>query len=89
MSFEPKRNPLKYPELYAKLNPLFDSQWKEIKKDYKDNTKPKTTEILKPLRKKQRVSIKLTKDEKLKICIYILCVLKRFGFFLLFYKKSN
>jgi len=63
-TFQKKRNPLKNPELYAKLNPLFEQQWNDIKKDYKDGAKPKTTRILKPLKKKQRVRLKLTKDEK-------------------------
>eukprot|EP01083_Nonionella_stella_P082353 227306_1 len=61
---EKKRNPLKHPDLYAKLNPLFDQQWQEIKKKYRPNAKPRTTAVLKPLRKKQKVMMKLTKDEK-------------------------
>eukprot|EP01084_Bolivina_argentea_P275565 469993_1 len=61
---EKKRNPLKHPDLYAKLNPLFEQQWSELKKDYKDGAKPRTTRVLKPLKKKQRVMIKLTKEEK-------------------------
>eukprot|EP00483_Globobulimina_turgida_P001229 UN01231 len=61
---EKKRNPLKHPDLYAKLNPLFDQQWQEIKKNYREDAKPRTTRVLKPLKKKQRVMLKLTKDEK-------------------------
>lgn len=66
-TFEKKRNPLKNPDLYAKLNPLFDEQWKELKKNYPEGTKPRTTKVLKPLKKKQRVMLKLTKDEKEKM----------------------
>jgi len=62
--FEKKRNPLKHPEVYAKLNPLFDQQWQGLKGNYREDAKPRTTRILKPLKKKQRVMIQLTKDEK-------------------------
>eukprot|EP01084_Bolivina_argentea_P306645 529912_1 len=68
--FEKKRNPLKHPDLYAHLNPLFAEQWQELKKNYRADSKPRTTRILKPLKKKQRVYIKLTKDEKEKMRPY-------------------
>jgi len=64
-SIPKKRNPLKHPELYAQLNPLFDEQWQELKKDYRAGAKVKTTAILEPLRKKQRfMGVKLSKEEK-------------------------
>lgn len=63
-TFEKKRNPLKHPQLFAKLNPLFDTQWKEIQKTYRDGAKPRTTRVLKPLKKKQRVMLKLSDKEK-------------------------
>jgi len=55
-SFQKKRNPLKHPALYAKLNPLFAEQYKEIQasKKYRDNANPTTTAVLEPLRKKAR-----------------------------------
>jgi len=53
--YQKKRNPLKHPRLYAKLNPLFEQQWNEIKKTYKEDAKPKTTRVLKPLKKKRRI----------------------------------
>ena len=62
---EKKRNPLKHPELYAKLNPLFDQQWQDLKKNYREGAKPKTTAILEPIRKKQRVRFAgLSKEER-------------------------
>ena len=85
-SFEKKRNPLKHPDLYAKLNPLFDQQWQDQKKNYKDDTKPRTTRVLKPLRKKQRVMIQISKEEKFSFCNYNifsinLAVSKRYDIF--------
>mmetsp|Transcript_31100 Transcript_31100/g.49956 ORF Transcript_31100/g.49956 Transcript_31100/m.49956 type:complete len:475 (-) Transcript_31100:307-1731(-) len=62
--FEPKRNPLKHPEVMASMNPLFDEQWQELKKKYPAGTKPKTTQIMKPMKKKQRVKVQLTDAEK-------------------------
>jgi len=63
--YEKKRDPLKHPDLMAKLNPLFDEQWQELKKNYKDGARPKTTKILGPMRKKQRVRFGgLTKEER-------------------------
>mmetsp|Transcript_15807 Transcript_15807/g.25083 ORF Transcript_15807/g.25083 Transcript_15807/m.25083 type:complete len:464 (+) Transcript_15807:25-1416(+) len=59
-----KRNPLRNPELYAKLNPLFEEHWNGIKDNYKPGAKPRTTTLLKPLRKKQKVEIKITDEEK-------------------------
>merc|ERR1712154_420931 len=42
-----------------------DEQWQELKKNYKDGARPKTTKILGPMRKKQRVRFGgLSKEEK-------------------------
>ena len=78
--YEKKRNPLKHPDLYAKLNPLFDQQWQEIKKTYAEDAKPRTTRVLKPLKKKQRVMLKLTKEEK-----FSFLFIKNKCFFICFY----
>mmetsp|Transcript_58008 Transcript_58008/g.96192 ORF Transcript_58008/g.96192 Transcript_58008/m.96192 type:complete len:469 (-) Transcript_58008:262-1668(-) len=70
-AFEKKRNPLKRPELYAKLNPLFEQRLDELKKDYTGGKdRPTTLELLEPLRKKQKVHIKLTAEEKDKMKPY-------------------
>merc|ERR1711971_1317677 len=55
-TFQKKRNPLKHPKLYAKLNPLFAEQYKEIteSKKYRADAKPTTTAVLEPMRKKTR-----------------------------------
>jgi len=60
-----KRNPLKRPELYAKLNPLFEKRYKQIL----DEKKPgkalvKTTKLLRPERKRQRVKVNLSPEKK-------------------------
>jgi len=68
--FERKRNPLRHPDLYAKLNPLFEKQWAQIKEKYPEGTKPKTTRILKPLKKKMRVSTEISKEDKQKLQKY-------------------
>jgi len=68
--FQPKRNPLRHPDLYAKLNPLFAKQWKTIKENYPSGTKPRTTRILKPLKKKLRVHNDLKPEEKKKLQNY-------------------
>jgi large subunit ribosomal protein L4e len=62
--FLKKRNPLKHPDLYARFNPLFEKQWTEIKKTYREGARPRTTRVLKPIKKKQRVQRELTADEK-------------------------
>jgi len=67
---QPKRNPLKHPHLYARLNPLFAEQWKDMKKNYPPGKHPRTTRVLKPLKKKQRVESKLTDEEKKKMYNY-------------------
>jgi len=64
---ERKRNPLKHPRLYARLNPLFDQQYKEIIKKYKPGTKVTTTRLLKPLKKAARVHSTFTDEEKQKL----------------------
>merc|ERR1712242_311929 len=47
------------------LNPLFDQQWKDSKKDYGADDKPRTDKIMAPMRKKQRVRFDgLSKEEK-------------------------
>ena len=76
--FEKKRNPLRHPEVMADLNPLFSQQWEEIK-EYRPDAVPNTEKILKPLRKKQKVSLKLTKDEQLSHCH---CFVIIFGYIL-------
>jgi len=62
-----KKNPLKRPRLMAKLNPLFEQQYKEFieKREKAGRRLPKTTLMLKPERKKQRrVTIKITPEQK-------------------------
>jgi len=59
-----KRNPLKRPRLYAQLNPLFAEQHKEILEKKPRTRLPKTTELLKPEKKKQRVRIEITPEQK-------------------------
>ncbi len=62
---EKKRNPLKDPDLYAKLNPLFEKQWKEeVAKDFREDAKVSTTRLLKPLKKRQRVKIEVSSEQK-------------------------
>jgi len=51
LKHERKRNPLKHPQLYARLNPLFDQQYKQSIKKYKRGSKVRTTKLLKPLKK--------------------------------------
>lgn len=70
--FEKKRNPLKHPALMADLNPLFSEHWEKIQEKYRDDAQPNTESILKPLRKKQRVSMALTKEER--FVHYLCCV---------------
>jgi len=66
-----KRNPLKRPRLYAKLNPLFEEEHKELLTKGKEPKKlPRTTELLKPQKKKQRVSITVTPDQRNKMKKY-------------------
>lgn len=65
-----KRNPLKHPNLYAKLNPLFDEQWQSLKTKYPANAKPRTTRVLKPMKKAQRVRIEISKEERLQMRAY-------------------
>merc|ERR1712048_438759 len=63
-----KRNPLKHPDLYAKLNPLFDEQLADLKKNYREGARIPTTKLLAPQRKKQKreaeKASKYTKEEK-------------------------
>jgi len=50
-----KRNPLKRPELYARLNPLFEKRYKEIlKKKKPGKALKKTTKLLKPEKKETK-----------------------------------
>merc|ERR1719400_727989 len=69
-NFQKKRNPLKHPELYAKLNPLFDRQLKEMK-EQGANVKRSTVKLLEPLRKQQEVKLpKLTAEEEQQMAPY-------------------
>jgi len=64
---EKKRNPLKHVELMAKLNPLFDQQWQEIKTKYRPGAKPSTEKVMAPMRKRQKIAASfkgLTKEER-------------------------
>lgn len=63
-TFLKKRNPLKHPELYAELNPYFEKQLPELRKNFKDNTRPSTISLLQPLRKKQRISIDISPEQR-------------------------
>jgi len=64
---ERKRNPLKHPRLYARLNPLFDQQYEGIIKKYKRGSKVRTTKLLKPLKKSTRIHSTLSDDDKQKL----------------------
>ena len=59
-----KRNPLKHPHLYAQLNPLFAQQLKDARKNYDKDARPRTTKLLKPLKKQRRVKTSLTDEQK-------------------------
>mmetsp|Transcript_69511 Transcript_69511/g.85239 ORF Transcript_69511/g.85239 Transcript_69511/m.85239 type:complete len:461 (+) Transcript_69511:112-1494(+) len=78
--FIKKRNPLKRPQLYAELNPLFEQQWNDIKKNYPKGTKPTTTKVLRPLYKKQKVTIDVTDDERAKMKAYYQMVIGKSPF---------
>jgi len=56
---------LKRPELYARLNPLFARRYKEtLDKKVPGKALIKTTKLLKPEKKRQRVQIKVTQEQK-------------------------
>ncbi|ETO26183.1 60S ribosomal protein L4 [Reticulomyxa filosa] len=60
-----KVNPLRRPRLYAKLNPLFEQQYKEIlEQKVKESQLPTTLSLLKPEKKKQKVKITITPQQK-------------------------
>jgi len=66
-----KRNPLKRPELYARLNPLFAKRYKEIlAKKQPGKALQTTTRLLRPEKKKQRVKIQPTPEQKEKMKNY-------------------
>merc|ERR1712173_499549 len=56
------------PDLYAKLNPLFDEQLADLKKNYREGARIPTTKLLAPQRKKQKreaaKASKYTKEEQ-------------------------
>jgi large subunit ribosomal protein L4e len=58
-----KRNPLKRPELYAKLNPAFAEEIKGLMEKY-PGAKPRTTILLKPSMKKLKVRAKPTLEQR-------------------------
>jgi large subunit ribosomal protein L4e len=60
-----KKNPLKRPELYAHLNPLFEKRYKDtLAKKVPGKALPKTTKLLKPEKKRQRVKIQVTPEQR-------------------------
>merc|ERR1712087_140639 len=71
-----KRNPLKHPELFARLNPLFETQLKAVKESgtYAKDARPTTTALLAPMRKKARAedsrAQQLTKEETAQMAQY-------------------
>jgi large subunit ribosomal protein L4e len=58
-----KRNPLKRPGLYAKLNPAFAQEIKELMKKY-PGSKTRTTVLIKPSAKKLRVKVAPTVEQR-------------------------
>jgi len=71
---EKKRNPLKHPELFAQLNPLFETQLEEAQKKYRPGARPTTEALLAPMRKKARQddsrAQQLTKEETAQMAQY-------------------